>query len=741
MGLFIAVPMGQLYLRYTTPLYQAKAKLMIKGIGKSSSLSETDLVDLLGIGSGGKDIDNEIEILKSRPIIAKTIERLGINISYYRIGRVKNAELYKSAPLKLQSYELAKGIERCSFFINMGYYDDFEFMLAADSEKSEKYQLGVPFSNQFGKFLISRDSTGKFVPGIYQINIVPAVDLANSFKSRLAMEVVGTKRSSSILELKLIDPSPQKASDFINTLIDVYNQEEINDNTIILKNTISFIDERIKSLTIELDDIEGDIERFKGKNEIISQDANSSLGFALGEMRSSLAELSSYQIEKELLISLEEYLKKEENKHDLIPINMAASNASISNLVTEYNSLFLQQKRMKETVTNENPAIISNETRLSELRTLMVSSVEGLLRDIEIPVSRVKKDIAALKSNMQNIPSIEKSLLEKLRLQSIKENLFLFLLQKREETALSKAVTAVNTRTIEHARSSRGPVFPNKKLILTASVVLGLVIPLLLVSVLLLLETTVDSEDVLKSLTSIPILGIVSHNKSEEKVFVQDGVRSVISELYRLLRTNLNFLNLNKDRHVVMVTSSVSGEGKSVTIINLGLTIGLSKKKVVVVDFDLRKPKISEYLVSGKAKGVTDYLSSNCSLDDIVNQYNDNEYFHFINSGPIPPNPSELILSDKMASLIEELKKTYDYVLIDTPPIGVVADALLLRKFITNTLLVVRYKYTKKAMVKHLEEMYAKEELVKPSIIFNDLKINAHGYGGYKGNYGAGYYQ
>ena len=571
---------------------------------------------------------------------------------------------------------------------------------------------------------------------------MPTEDVAISYQKKLNVEIVGNKRSSGILELHLIDKSPEKAKDFINNLISVYNEEDINDNTQVLKNTIEFINERVKSLTNELDEVEGDIERFKSENEIITQDATTSLGFALSEMRALFARLSSYQLERELLNSLDEDLKNNHNEEKLIPINVTTTNAALGNLIAEYNGLLLQQKKLKETITQESPLVISNQIRLKDIKSLIFSTLTNLKENLEIPIVNVEQEIEILKNDMRNIPSVEKQLLEKLRLQTIKQNLYLFLLQKREETSLSLAITTANTRIIESARSSKSPVFPQKKLILVASIILGLFVPLLVIAIITLLETTVDSEDILKSLTSIPIVGRISHNKTKDKIVINQGGRSAISEMFRLLRANLNYINIGNDKQVILVTSSVSGEGKSVTIVNLGLTIALSKKKVVVVGMDLRKPKLYEYLNSNNTQGVSNYLMGQNSLDDIVNSYENNEYFHYVTSGPIPPNPSELIMSDKMKTLIEELKSKFDYVLLDTPPLGIVADAMLFRDYITNTLLVVRNKYTKKYMLKYLDELHSKKELIKPAIILNDIKISRRqsGYGGYNKYYGAGYY-
>ncbi|NND32645.1 MAG: polysaccharide biosynthesis tyrosine autokinase [Saprospiraceae bacterium] len=742
LGLMICVPTGYLYLRYATFEYATSAKLLIKDVGTSGNLSESGiLVEDLGIGSGRKDMDNEIEILKSRPLLTAAVEKIGANIIYYRQGRIKDSELYKDSPIVIDTFALAGDRVKLSFFIKMDYTQSFSFSQAAD-EEGKQYRFGEPFVNEYGYFKISQSKTATLNPGIYMVSVWPAEDIAAYYKSKLLIEIVGAQNSSSILELKLTDQTPEKAEDLINTLIDVYNTADVNDDTKVLRNTIEFIDQRVARLTEELNAVEGDIERFKSENQIITESASASLGFALNEMRSDLAALSSYELENELLLTLEESLTEDNFPDKLIPVNLASSNQSLSSLIDQYNSLFLEKQRLSKTVTENNPILADISIKMEEFRNLILSTIRNIRNDLQIPIARSKEKIEELKSSIRSVPTVEKSLLEKIRTQSIKESLFLFLLQRREETALSEAITTPNTRIIESARSSKGPVYPQKRLIYLASILLGIFLPFVGLAVKFFFETTVDSEDLVKKLTSIPIIGRISHFKGSEKIFVSQGKRTVISEMFRLIRTNLNYAMTKDEQQVMLVTSSVSAEGKSVVAINLGLAFALTDKKVIVLDLDLRRPTIASYLKSQSAPGVTNYLVGENTLEDVIRFYSENENLAFITSGPIPPNPAELLLSTKMGSLIQELKKSFDHIIIDTPPIGIVADALLLREFLTKTLLVVRMDQTKKEMVRHLEEMYQKGELISPYLVINDIKSQRgyYGYGGYNYGYGSGYY-
>lgn len=736
--MIIAVVAGQVYLKYANLKYAASAKLLIKGAGGGNDLSEAGiLIEGLGINSGGREIGDEMQILSSRPILEKTVVRIGANVSYHDLDANKDMDLYNTSPVYLKSFKLKQDKKSFSFYVHVDQ-GGMEFREAPD-EKGEQFIASRPIKNAFGDFVIIHNKRVPLSPGTYLVKILSLDHVVSSYKGRLLVEIGGTKSTSSILSLKLIDQSPDKAEDFLNALIDVYNEEDVNDNTEVLRNSIDFIDVRLAGVEGELNEVEGDIQRFKSENKIITQDATSSLGFALAELRASFAELSSYEVEKNVLESLEKELVNDRNRHELIPPNIADVNTSLASLISEYNSLFLQQKKLKETATAASPVILNNESRLQDLKNLIILTIRKLRKDLEIPMKSSLGEINSLKRDMRAIPLVEKRLLEKLRLQQIKEQLYLYLLQRRQETELSIAVTTPNTRTIERARSSGSPVFPRRQLVLLASILLGMFVPIVFVSVLSFFQNTIDSEATLKDLTNIPVVGKIAHNKSKEKIITGHGHRSAISEMFRSLRTNLNYINIGKDKQVMLITSTISGEGKSITALNLGLTIALSGKKIVLVDMDLRKPRVAEYLGKSNTYGVTNFLTGQNNLDEITSAYSENEHFSYITSGPIPPNPSELIMSEKMKTFIEALKKEYDYIILDAPPIGIVADALLFRDYITNTLLVVRHKYTKKEMVKFLNELNDKQELVRPSIIFNDVKKDTVG-GSYGQYYGKGYY-
>lgn len=739
----IAGYLGHSYIKNTTPLYSTSATLLIKDAGRSGGISESQILLAEGLLGGGKAMDNEIQILRSHTMMEKVVEKLRADIEYYSETDSKRKELYIDSPIVLDTFSFSKEFPY-GLGLNIEVIDSNNFRLKfSGKEEGTTYTFGKFFNTRVGLFRISRRAGQAAPEGKHVILIRPVEFVAFSLRSKVVIKRVGSQSASSILSLQMTDAIPKRAADVVNTLIQVYNEEEVADKNRVLLNTIDFIDERVKMLTNELGEVEGGIERFKSRNEIITADAASSRGFVTGEIRSQLRSLSELEVKKEVLRSLETLVRNNPLNSDLIPANLVAENPVLGGLVNQYNAAFLERERLAKSASPENPMLIDLEKRLSDTRNLILETLRNLQLDLSIPMRSIQRKIDALQQNLSSVPSIDKKLLEQMRTQSIKENLFLFLLRKREETALSKAVTTANTRTVDRARTPKFTIFPKKRLIYISAIGLGLLIPMILVTILGFFETKVKDEDTITRLTSIPILGRIAFSKSKENIIIKKGTRTAIAEMFRLLRTNLNYLNVSREKQVLLITSSVSGEGKSFIGLNLAMTIALSGKKVALLGLDLRKPKMHKYLEVENSVGMTNYLIRQSELSDVLQVSPENPNLSYITSGPIPPNPSELILSERMDELIQNLKEDFDYVVIDSPPIGLVSDALLMRKFVTNILVVVRQKYTKKRMLRDLETLYQNKDLEGAGLVFNAVKQGRsyYGYGGgYYSGYGKGYY-
>lgn len=738
----ISLAAGHFYLRYATFEYSARAIVLIKDVGSSGGLSAERIL-LSEQDLGEKSMDNEIQIFKSLTLMEKVVERLDLDVTYFRQGNFKESELYMNSPFLLDSFSLKEdNLFGASYQIILDDYKSFVLKYNEEDPGRTCY-FGVPFETDEGYFKITLNPKVAIIKGQHRITVSNIESAAYSYKSQLNVRRVGDNASSSVLELSILSPVGQKASDIVNTLINVYNEAEIVDENQIYENTLDFIDSRVIDLVYELDSVEGGIQRFKSRNELISDDAASSMNYTLGEIRQAIQQISNFEIQKNILESLEKFLTNDKQKIDLIPANLIAENPVLAGLVNQYNGLVLQNKKLSTTASEINPARIQLENEIIDLRGLILETIQNLRRDIQIPIQGIEANIQKLRSSMSNIPSIEKKLVEKMRTQEVKEQLFLFLLQKKEETALSKAVTTAKTRTIDYARTPKFAVYPQRKLIQMVCIAIGILVPILLVLISGLFETKVNSEETIKALTQVPIIGRIAQKKGNDHIIVKHGSRSAVNEMFRLLRTNINFINHGKETQTLLFTSSISGEGKTFIALNLGITIALSDKKVVLLGMDLRKPKMATYMgAEDTNKGITNYLVGQSSLPEILQQNKEVPNLSFITSGPIPPNPTELILNERMEQLLKELAEQFDYILIDTPPIGLVSDALLLRKFVDNIFIVVRQKYTRKIMLRNMEAMRKNNELPKASIIFNGVKQGKkyYGYGGYYYGNNQGYY-
>lgn len=742
--LFLAAAIGggYAYLLHTPNLYETKNTILIKrtetgggGISEESVIFAQDF----GFTGGNKSVKNEIEILRSLTLMTGVVQKLRLNIEVFKVGSFINEELYLHRPLLVDTFALKPTKKSATFEIRILDEEQFEIGMP-DTENFEQRYFGIPFRNESGYFLIRRDSSYALSDDpeekVFLLGIRDPENVALRYQSGLSISQIG--EWSSILELSLTDPVPDKAEDILNTLVEVYNDAEVDDENKVLNNTINFIDERLRSLTEELDVVESGIERYQQQNEIATDGPGDLAGMVYSRLNNLEDERTQMEVNKQILESLESYLIEDNNAYELIPANLIAENPSLAAFVGQYNELVLDYDRMVTLLTPQNPQRIQTENRIAEIKRTILLTLQNVKKDMRIPMESLERQIENLKGEIRAVPRKKKDLVQIERQQAIKENLYLYLLQRREETALSEAITTPGTRVIDPARSSGIPVSPKRQQIYLFCFALGLLLPLSIVVLGDWVNDKVASEEDLKKETTIPMLGRIGKSKVYDKVLVRQDSRSAIPEMFRLLRTNLQYLNPSKGQQTVLITSSQGGEGKTFITANLGATIALSRKKVILVGMDLRKPRLWQYMAAHENQsGVTNYLIGEADLEDIIVPSPDHPHLFFLPSGPIPPNPSELLLSERMGNLFDYLRTNYDYVLIDSPPVGMVADALILNDYVDISLYVVRHKYTRYGMLRMLQNLYEEGKIKNPGIILNGLR-NGSGYYGYGYGYGYG---
>ncbi|NUO00528.1 MAG: polysaccharide biosynthesis tyrosine autokinase, partial [Saprospiraceae bacterium] len=717
-GLMLGMTGAWLYLRYSTPQYLTKSTILIKDPATSGEVGSEDLLlQELGLSSASKNIQNEVQILKSRTLMLEVVRRLGLDVAYINKGRVRNSEAYKSSPVVLEKID---SLSEAPFLgsILLEPLDDNRFRIV-EGDSSQIYAYNLPVA-RYGNVFVIRKTDFPF-KGPVQVSFPDLEGIAQGYANSIDIKPVA--EWSSVLELSLKDRVPEKAADILNTLIEVYNAAAIEDKNKISANTLDFIGERLALLTGELEVVEKDVEDYKRENEIVSQNAGDGTRL-VDEINAYEREKSDIEIRRSIIGYVKEYLRNSKGSFELLPANLSLPNAALNVQIEKYNALLLERERLQRSAGDQHPDLNRQTAIILSTRENILSSVEQLEQETETSIKNLASRSGQFRGQVRSLPRKERELLEITRQQRIKENLYLYLLEKREETALSLAVTTPNSRLIDAAKSNYSPVEPKSQLIYTLAFVLGLGLPAGFILLRDLLNDTLQNEDDLKALSSAPVFGTIGFSKSKEHLVVKPNSRSAVSEMFRLLRTNLEFGRTREGCQAYLITSGVSGEGKSFITLNLGMSMALSNKKTVVIGLDMRKPKLGRYLgrEGFAGKGLSQYLIGEATEAEIIQESGVHPSLWHISSGPIPPNPAELIQSDRMPRLFEYLRANFDYLIIDSPPLGLVSDALMLSPMADRTLFVVRQGQTKKALLRRLEELHQEGKVHHAALIFNGIK-------------------
>jgi len=729
-GVIVAGAVAFVYLRYTTPQYRISSTLLIKDDKKGPSLAENAVLDDLNLFQTGKNIDNEIEILKSKSLMNRVLQELALNTTYFVDGRVKSTEIYgASMPLKV----IVSKLDSSAFNKSIVVYPKDNNTYQIDEEGTlSQHKFGEQVKKPYGMFTVVAGTNNGGKDKKVTVKFHDIRKVAEYYNQKLTVTPVN--KNASVLSLSLVDPVPSKGVAILNKLVEVYNKEAVEDKNLIASSTIQFIDDRLKYLTSELTVVEQDVESYKKENRVT--DVSSEAKLYLEKASEYNRQLSEWAIQIDVLESIEKYLLNQESQYELVPSTLTIQDPTLLGLIAKFNELQLERKRLLRVSQPSNPLVQNINEQLANLRGNILENLRNIKSGLIITRNNLQASSAQFESRIKEVPSIEKDLIEIKRQQSIKEGLYLYLLQKREESALSLAATVANSRIIDPAVSGDKPVEPKKQLIYLLALLVGLGIPFAGIYIKELLNDRVQNQQDVKKATNTPILGEIAHNDTFEKLVVTENSRSTVAELFRLIRTNLQFATLGKDNKVIMITSSMGGEGKTFFTINLGASLALIGKRVVLVNFDLRKPRLLQDMGLSNEIGITNYIiDERLSIQDILIPAPEVTGLYAIGSGPIPPNPAELMMSPKMNHLLAELREQFDYVLLDTSPAGQVADAFTLAPLIDASIYIVRYNYTFKSQIAIVDDIYQNKKLSHPMIVLNDADMKeAYGYG-----YGYGY--
>jgi capsular exopolysaccharide synthesis family protein len=721
------------YLRYTPPIFKASAKIMIDegtgGVGESFLVKE-----FAKSFESGKKLSNEVLIMKSSLVMNDVVEKLGVHHKYYSVGRFLNTALYKNSPIEVGLWlpnNPDASFSATIFNIERGGYNI--------------YADGDTFQSQFGKSLNLPSgviniivSPGSSPKGTYLIQLNSLRSEAQHLSSKLS--VIPGERGTSSVDISIKEDHPEKAADIVNEFIDAYNRHNQLHRDKVLERTLLFIKERIGLLNMEIAEVQGKAEEFKAKNMIY--DVTQEGGILMSQLVESRKQLEETNLQLEILNTIETFLKQNRENFDFVPTNVSLNNMTLGTMVSRFNSLLDERANQGAILGANHPVLNQMDKQLANLRESIIQNILSIRKDLMIQRRFAAENSGSTKSRMQTLPVIERDLMEIEREKTVKEGLYLFLLQKREEAAISMSVEDTPAKTLDRASPSHKPASPNKTIIWGISAVGALALGFGLAYLFVILNDKVEAESDITAMTSTPICGMIAEAKKNQNILVSEKMRSPIAEMFRLLRTNIVYISSGKNMQTLLVTSSTSGEGKSFTAINLGITYANTGKKVIILELDLRKPKQEKYFnIADRDKiGVSGFIvDDNISSNEIITQTEAHKNLYLISSGPKPPNPGELMLSSRLRSLVEELKAKYDLIIFDCAPVGLVADALQLYDITDATMYVARYGFTKKPQLNIIEDIRKNNKLPRPFIVFNGIPSKAQSAYGYGGGYSYGY--
>jgi tyrosine-protein kinase Etk/Wzc len=723
-----------LYLAITPPKYKVTSTLLVQddkqgdGATKESAFSDLNMFKI------DRKADNEMEVLRSRDLIYKVLKKLSLETSYFQKEMLREKELYANKlPIKVKP--LAVNALGYSKELVIKPLKDGNFSLK-DKDKEYEFQYGQPIKEPGYQIVVDKGPAFEKNQKPIKIKFRDLNLMAEAY-SLAGLTVMPVIKDANTISISLNDGVPQRGIDILTELIRTYNEEDVTRKNIIAVNTINFIDNRLKYLSKDLSVVEQDVENYKQNNMISDIGMESQLNIAKSGEYNQMLSFTNVQLR--VLESLEKYVGNSNNLN-LVPSSLSINNATLNDLTSKYNSL--QQERIKMLRTSEegNPLLVNLTAQMQSLKANIQENLQNIKKGLQIERNNLQSMTSKFDNKIRQVPAVERGILERSREQAVKAGLYKYLLQKREETTLSLSATVPTSQVIDKPAYNSVPVSPRKQLVYLFATLFGCVIPAGIIYGRSMLNTKViDAKDI-QLLTGVPVLGVLSHLKKDEVSVIERNSRSTMSELFRYIRSNLHFMNSGLPDQVLLVTSCMKAEGKTFFSINLGVTLASINKRVVLLEFDLRKPQLMHKMHLKAKIGITDYLMNDeITVDElIVNSRRFNDLL-VIDCGPIPENPAEIMAHPKIGQLIEELKERFDYVIIDTAPVGQVADAFSLSPYTDVSIFLVRYNYTDKMQLNILKDIFYYKKLNNPMVVFNDAKQesnNAYGYGGYGYGYG-----
>ena len=740
----ICVILAWIYMYTTTPVYNISATVLIKDEekgGGASMSSELEKMGLDGFMTSSKNIDNEIEVLRSKSLAREVVNQLNLFVTYKDEDAFPAKELYRTSPVLVsltpqEAEKLPKTMEVDMSLLSTGGMN--VLISIGDKEYQKQFdKLPAVFPTDEGTvaFFENKDTLA-----LAHLNEMPKERHIKAFINRPlsvargytnALSIAPTSKTTSVAVISLKNSNTQRGKDFINKLLEVYNINTNNDKNEVAQKTAEFIDERISIISKELGSTEQDLENFKRSAGIT--DLSSEAQIAL----TGNAEYEKKRVENQtqinLVMDLQRYMKGKE--YEVLPTNVGLQDVGLAGAIDRYNEMLVERKRLLRTSTENNPTIINLNTSIRAMRSNVQATLDATLKGLQITRDDLARETKRYTRRISDAPTQERQFVSIARQQEIKAGLYLMLLQKREENAITLAATANNAKTIDEALADENPVSPKKMMIYLAAFVLGMGLPVGIIYLIGLTKFKIEGRADVEKLTLLPVVGdIPLADEKTGSIAVFENKNNLMSETFRNIRTNLQFM-LESGKNVILVTSTISGEGKSFISANLAISLSLLGKKVVIVGLDIRKPGLNKvFNISKKDHGITQFLTNpTTNLMDLVQPSDINKNLFILPGGTVPPNPTELLARDGLEKAIETLRKNFDYVILDTAPVGMVTDTLLIGRAADLSVYVCRADYTRKAEFTLINELAENNKLPNLCIAINGLDLNRRKYGYYYG--------
>lgn len=741
-GVFTCLLIAFVYLKLSIPVYDTVASVIIKdeeSKGGSLGAGAADFADLglLG-GMSTNSIENEIGLLKSRRLMMNTVQALRLNVLYYDLDGLKTDELYVNTPYVIEVVSLEEaallgakvnGLQRFTVE-RRGDATDELLLTFPESGATQYVKEGELFQLKYGTFILKSNPEPVAKNRVLiELRTIPSV--ADTYREAVQINLIDD--NATLLELRLGSPVKQKAQDILDQLIFEYNKEAIEDKNEVAVNTAKFIDERLQIISGELDTVEVGLESFKEQNSLTNIETESQLIVEnASEYRKREQEI---QTQLSIAQSIINYLQEDADT-GLLPADIGLEGESVNAQIASYNELVLERNRILSGATAKNPTVLRLNNQIEQLRQTILGGLERTVSSLEISLRDLRQQSRFIGAQIATVPTKERQFRDISRQQEIKEALYIFLLQKREENSLSLAATSPKAKIVDSAYSLNVPLSPKPKIVLAAALLIGLAIPFLVIYIRRLLNNKIERREDIERLTkSIPIIGELPRIAKGESDLIEENDRSVLAESFRILTTNLQYLLVNAKNegkgYCIYTTSTVKGEGKTFTSINLAMTLANTGKKVVIIGADLRNPQLQRYDTESKSfLGVSDYLvNDDHALNTLINDSKFHPNLKLFLSGSIPPNPSELLRQKKFGTMLDELREQFDYVIVDTAPSMLVADTFLISQYADLIIYVTRAGYTEKRLLQFAIDSQNDGKLHDISFVINDVKTANFGYG------------